>query len=102
MTKNKIREIPESEKKTNSTLSIKNKNVEKPESERITNSTLLTEDKDEKKTEPVEIPQHSNPIACGSNWTIGTSMHWTKIRVSKTWYKNGQKKLRRAIGFWEA
>jgi len=36
-----------------------------------------------------------------SNWTIGTSMHWTKIRVSKTWYKNDQKKLRRAIGFWE-
>ncbi len=28
------------------------------------------------------------------NWTVGTSMHWTKIRVSKTWYKNDQKKLR--------
>jgi hypothetical protein len=28
-------------------------------------------------------------------------MHWTKIRVSKTWYKNDQKKLRRANGFWE-
>lgn len=67
LTKNKIREIPESEKKTNSTLSIKNKNVEKPESEKITNSTLLTEDKVGKKTESVEIPQHSNPIACGSN-----------------------------------
>ncbi len=24
-------------------------------------------------------------------------MHWTKIRVSKTWYKSGQKKLRRAM-----
>ena len=67
LTKNKIREIPESEKITNSTLSIKNKNVEKPESEKITNSTLLTEDKVGKKTESVEIPQHSNPIACGSN-----------------------------------
>ena len=67
LTKNKIREIPESEKKTNSTLSIKNKNVEKPESEKITNSTLLTEDKVGKKTESVEIPQHSNPTACGSN-----------------------------------
>ena len=52
-----------------------------------------------KKKAAHKAPPAADPAA---DWTVGTSMHWTKIRVSKTWYKNGQKKLRRAIGFWEA
>ena len=36
-----------------------------------------------------------------SNWTVRDFYAWRRKHIRKTWYKNGQKKLRRAIGFWE-
>ena len=42
------------------------------------------------------MPPDDNP----NNWTVRDFYAWRRKHVRKTWYKNDQFKLRRAIGFW--
>jgi hypothetical protein len=43
---------------------------------------------------------HNNNSSYFTNWTVRDFYAWTRKHVCKTWYKNDQFKLRRAIGFW--